>query len=1336
MKFLQTLIRTCLLLVAVLAVQSPFFTVQAQTTYLDSEGKVMASDDSRLVITIDESNDRVELQVAMLGEIRASTIQLTFLHQKAELILTDKNFGTSFNPGNVLTRDVVTLAPVFDDFRAFDWIADFYPREIGSTGKIPFVVEVATMSPLDTLKVPAKEVTQLFTIYFKKGNSGRDIQTSDLGFFCQETPILDGGSITTWLSSLWASRGQSVSYGQLGPAEGHTKVPELFTYRSASFSEADSVAGATRTDTSVDIYGTFNRNSSNLPPGNSMLVSNSNGSIAPNNGSLKNDLIQFHGFIYSEESANFVTGDFAEFLSIDGVEYLPGAADIAAGQFTVNGKTFFIVQKTTTSNTNSFVDYMVLDNLTGFGDYYAWSYILYTFENSNTFISVSDDPITFKTLPPFFCGGDGSFGDPFRICTAEQLAALADYVNAGNGAATAGVNYKLMNDLDLGGYANWTPIGNNNNSATFNAAYSFQGNFNGSGKVIKNLAIHTAGIYGGLFGYIYNAVIDSLGIENGSVEGFACAGGLAGIISTSVVSNCYAACNVQTTGTVAGGLVGISEGNSDISNCYATGSVNGRDYVGGLVGSSEGNSDISNCYATGSVNGNNNFIGGLVGDSYGNITNCYATGSVNGDRYVGGLVGYNRATIENCVAANESVIATSATTYIHRIAGNSLFTASLTNNYANEDMVMQSPLGTNVAVAEGLNTADGKEATMATLQSFAFYNTATNWDGGAAWDMDDDVNPAKIWRICQYGSLPYFQWQEGISCVRNDALIFDVTSGKFYLNSVAAANEYTGQAANWKWENDTLKLNGFEWETTAPSALRIVGGDIDMDITGTNSFTSVFDDAAAESNGIYFDDDTRTLRISGSGTLNVSAGNATNAGRVNIYGIRGNVTLNSGTLNVTTGNGTGNNVYVHGIYGNVTQNGGMMDVTAVNATGSIASYSYGIYGYVLTLNDGTLNATGVNYGISIESASGATVLITGGTVTATGNYGISADNILITGGTVTVTGNYGISTYSATVSITGGTVTAQGNTRAIGLSPFATLTLPDFYKWTKSANFDGTGSTTGTYPSTAFVNTENPKYVKIETVIIAPSSSSSYVVAYNANGGSGTLTDPLSPYLDGTSVTVLGAGNIAYANHTFTGWNTKPDGSGVSCNPGDVFTITGDITLYAQWQYQNPPYVLIQRLITVEPSENGRTESDMRYARTGLTVTLSILPDPGYMLNSIEILRTVYKAAPVPTPIPVTVSGEGNVRTFIMPPYEVTVRATFTQSTGVETQCIASLQAYVQDGVLYVNGLTAGEPWRVYNLVGKLVYQGIAKSETEKILLPVRGIYIVTNGKAVLKIIN
>lgn len=41
--------------------------------------------------------------------------------------------------------------------------------------------------------------------------------------------------------------------------------------------------------------------------------------------------------------------------------------------------------------------------------------------------------------------------------------------------------------------------------------------------------------------------------------------------------------------------------------------------------------------------------------------------------------------------------------------------------------------------------------------------------------------------------------------------------------------------------------------------------------------------------------------------------------------------------------------------------------------------------------------------------------------------------------------------------------------------------------------------------------------------------------------------------------------------YKFTGWNTATDGTGVSYAPGDEFEISGDVTLYAQWEKVSAP---------------------------------------------------------------------------------------------------------------------------------------------------------------------
>lgn len=71
-----------------------------------------------------------------------------------------------------------------------------------------------------------------------------------------------------------------------------------------------------------------------------------------------------------------------------------------------------------------------------------------------------------------------------------------------------------------------------------------------------------------------------------------------------------------------------------------------------------------------------------------------------------------------------------------------------------------------------------------------------------------------------------------------------------------------------------------------------------------------------------------------------------------------------------------------------------------------------------------------------------------------------------------------------------------------------------------------------------------------------------YDVVFDANGGTGkmqsqTLAEGESQSLEDNSFVNEG--------HTFGGWNTLPDGSGVTYSDGQDITLTSDIKLYAQW---------------------------------------------------------------------------------------------------------------------------------------------------------------------------
>ena len=71
-----------------------------------------------------------------------------------------------------------------------------------------------------------------------------------------------------------------------------------------------------------------------------------------------------------------------------------------------------------------------------------------------------------------------------------------------------------------------------------------------------------------------------------------------------------------------------------------------------------------------------------------------------------------------------------------------------------------------------------------------------------------------------------------------------------------------------------------------------------------------------------------------------------------------------------------------------------------------------------------------------------------------------------------------------------------------------------------------------------------------------------YIVTFNANGGTGTMTAQI--FTEGEAQ-ALTRNAFTYDAYTFTGWNTVQGGSGASYTDGQTITATADMTLYAQW---------------------------------------------------------------------------------------------------------------------------------------------------------------------------
>lgn len=123
-----------------------------------------------------------------------------------------------------------------------------------------------------------------------------------------------------------------------------------------------------------------------------------------------------------------------------------------------------------------------------------------------------------------------------------------------------------------------------------------------------------------------------------------------------------------------------------------------------------------------------------------------------------------------------------------------------------------------------------------------------------------------------------------------------------------------------------------------------------------------------------------------------------------------------------------------------------------------------------------------------------------------------------------------------------------------------------------------------------------------------------YTIAFNANGGVGEMeAQRFEVGID----TALNANTFTRANYKFTGWNTAADGSGATyADEGAILELTGDMTLYAQWQFWNGWFTDVNGKLYYKDGEvqqtgwtviDGNTyylDTDTGYAATGITTLI------------------------------------------------------------------------------------------------------------------------------------
>ena len=201
-------------------------------------------------------------------------------------------------------------------------------------------------------------------------------------------------------------------------------------------------------------------------------------------------------------------------------------------------------------------------------------------------------------------------------------------------------------------------------------------------------------------------------------------------------------------------------------------------------------------------------------------------------------------------------------------------------------------------------------------------------------------------------------------------------------------------------------------------------------------------------------------------------------------------------------------------------------------------------------------------------------------------------------------------------------------------------------------------------------------------------SAQTWIVTFDANGGRTdepsleTGADGRLPYLPAAT----------RAGYDFAGWYTR---EGAAVTTETVFD--ADTTVYARWsrtetsdeptdETARPVYA-----ITVAGSNHGRVEASHWQAEAGETVTLTVKPEPGFVLEALTVSGRGGAAA-------VTAVDGGYC--FTMPAWAVTVTASFMEDNAMLNFFVdVPAGAYYYDAVRWAaeNGIAQGDSPVTFN---------------------------------------
>ncbi|MGN9095519.1 S-layer homology domain-containing protein [Flintibacter porci] len=282
-----------------------------------------------------------------------------------------------------------------------------------------------------------------------------------------------------------------------------------------------------------------------------------------------------------------------------------------------------------------------------------------------------------------------------------------------------------------------------------------------------------------------------------------------------------------------------------------------------------------------------------------------------------------------------------------------------------------------------------------------------------------------------------------------------------------------------------------------------------------------------------------------------------------------------------------------------------------------------------------------------------------------------------------------------------GTATPADPTYSVAYTdwePTVSSTFAGGTKYTVKVSLEAIGNNRFTNSTTFQINGKTATVVTKtgeETVITftfdateGTPAATEYTVKFDGNGGTSSVSTmkTTDKKLASPLPTATRSGS-----YSFDGWYTEKNG-GTKITTSTVFD--KDTTVYAHWTYTGSTGGggggVTTYPITVKSAKNGDVTASHKSAAKGTTVTLTVAPDKGYVLDTLTVLDGKDKE--------IKLTEKNGKYTFTMPASKVTVEAMF-KAAGNNPFTDVPAGSYYEDAVIWAvdKGITTGTSATTFN---------------------------------------